>query len=168
MLSSAIPNAVHTYYPTKDALLDALLDSLLAEIETGHLDSMGCTRPSPGSWTIRATAVVPSAIGGCLPTRPSAGPNAGRLGEMTFVLSRAGAPWRRGGCRFSDPPDLSRSVTAAFQAPRLGDEERSRRGEAAFAVFRPRIIRRSGHWRPFGRPPDDERFSPGSAGFSMG
>ena len=37
-----VPNAVYTYYPDKEALLDALLDDLLASVEIGD--------PDEGDW----------------------------------------------------------------------------------------------------------------------
>ncbi len=90
-----MPNALYTYYPTKDALLDALLDSLLGEIDIGPLGSMG--------WREALTRIMddsrhlllshPRLVEVFL-TRPSAGPNAGRLGEDDIPSSAQGrASW---------------------------------------------------------------------------
>ncbi len=76
-----MPNALYTYYPTKDALLDALLDSLLGDIETEGLESMG--------WREGLTKIMddsrrlllshPQLVDVFL-TRPSAGPKRGETG----------------------------------------------------------------------------------------
>ena len=158
-----MPNSLYTYYPTKDALLDALLDSLLGEIETDGLESMG--------WREALTKVMddsrrllvshPQLVDVFL-TRPSAGKNAARLGEMTFRALR------KAGLEGDDAVGAFRVLLifslgyAAFQAPRLGDEERSRRGESAFRSLPPeeyQEMRRLAE--PLGKAPDDETFRAG-------
>jgi AcrR family transcriptional regulator len=155
-----MPNALYTYYPTKDALLDALLDSLLGEIETGHLDSKGwrdaLIRIMDDS---RRLLLSHPRLVEVFLTRPSAGPNAGRLGEMTFrALRRAGLHGDEAVAAFRILLIFSLGY-AAFQAPRLGDEERSRRGESAFRSLPPEDYQEvrtvAAH---LARPPDDETF----------
>jgi TetR/AcrR family transcriptional regulator, tetracycline repressor protein len=158
-----MPNSLYTYYPTKDTLLDALLDSLLAEIETEKLDLMG--------WRDALTKIMddsrqlllshPRLVEVFL-TRPSTGPNAGRLGEATFrALRRAGLRGDEAVAAFRILLIFSLGY-AAFQAPRLGDEERSRRGESAFHSLPPEDFQEvRALATPLARPPDEETFLAG-------
>ena len=48
------PNTLYSYYQSKDALLDAVLDSLLADISTEDLDAEHRANRSSNSWSIPA------------------------------------------------------------------------------------------------------------------
>ena len=131
-----MPNALYTYIPDKDALLDALLDDLLAGIDSGD--------PAEGDWRDGLVRVMDSSrrlllahprLAPVFLARPGVGPNAARLGELTFELLR------RGGLEGERAVEAFRILLiyslgfAAFQAPRLqGDSvERTRQVEATFA-----------------------------------
>jgi AcrR family transcriptional regulator len=130
------PNALYTYVPDKDALLDALLDDLLAGVDSGD--------PAEGDWRDGLVRVMDSSrrlllahprLAPVFLARPGLGPNAARLGETTFELLR------RGGLEGERAVEAFRILLiyslgfAAFQAPRLqGDSvERTRQVEATFA-----------------------------------
>ena len=130
-----MPNALYTYVPDKEALLDALLDDLLAGIDPG--DS------AEGDWRDGLVRVMDSSrrlllahprLAPVFLARPGLGPNAARLGEITFELLR------RGGLEGERAVEAFRALLiyslgfAAFQARRLPeDAARSARAEAAFA-----------------------------------
>ena len=131
-----MPNALYTYVPDKDALLDALLDDLLAGIDSGD--------PAEGDWRDGLVRVMDSSrrlllahprLAPVFLARPGLGPNAARLGETTFELLR------RGGLEGERAVEAFRILLiyslgfAAFQAPRLqGDPvERTRQVETTFA-----------------------------------
>jgi len=131
-----LPNALYTYVPDKEALLDALIDDLLADIEADA--------PATGDWRDGLVRVMDSSRRLLLAhpqlvpvflARPGLGPNAARLGEITFGLLR------RGGLEGERAVEAFRALLiyslgfAAFQARRLPEEAgaRSARAEAAFA-----------------------------------
>ena len=131
-----LPNALYTYVPDKDALLDALLDDLLAGIDSGD--------PAEGDWRDGLVRVMDSSrrlllahprLAPVFLARPGLGPNAARLGEITLALLR------RGGVEGERAVEALRVLLvyslgfAAFQAPRAqGDADgRSVRAEAAYA-----------------------------------
>ena len=131
-----LPNALYTYVPDKEALLDALIDDLLADIEADG--------PATGDWRDGLVRVMDSSRRLLLAhpqlvpvflARPGLGPNAARLGEITFGLLR------RGGLEGERAVEAFRALLiyslgfAAFQARRLPEEAgaRSARAEAAFA-----------------------------------
>jgi TetR/AcrR family transcriptional regulator, tetracycline repressor protein len=130
-----LPNALYTYVPDKEALLDALIDDLLAGIEADE--------PAAGDWREGLARVMDSSRRLLLAhpqlvpeflARPGLGPNAARLGEITFGLLR------RGGLEGERAVEAFRTLLiyslgfAAFQATRLPDDPaRSARDEAAFA-----------------------------------
>ena len=129
------PNALYTYVPDKEALLDALIDDLLAGIEPDE--------PAAGDWRDGLARVMDSSRRLLLAhpqlvpvflARPGLGPNAARLGEITFGLLR------RGGLEGERAVEAFRALLiyslgfAAFQARRLPeDAARSARAEATFA-----------------------------------
>jgi TetR/AcrR family tetracycline transcriptional repressor len=131
-----MPNALYTYFPHKEALLDALLDDLLAGIEAGD--------PAEGDWRDGLVRVMDASrrlllahpqLATAFIARPGLGPNAVRLGEITLELLR------RGGLEGERAVEALRVLLvyslgfAAFQAPRAqGDADgRSVRAEAAYA-----------------------------------
>ena len=130
-----LPNALYTYVPDKEALLDALIDGLLAGIEADE--------PAAGDWREGLARVMDSSRRLLLAhpqlvpeflARPGLGPNAARLGEITFGLLR------RGGLEGERAVEAFRTLLiyslgfAAFQATRLPDDPaRSARAEAAVA-----------------------------------
>jgi TetR/AcrR family tetracycline transcriptional repressor len=89
------PNAVYSYVPTKDDLVDALLDDLLAAVEIPPAD---VTDPVAGIATIiRSSYEVlvtrPDLVPVALARQGSRGPNAVALGVVTdALLARAGVP----------------------------------------------------------------------------
>jgi TetR/AcrR family tetracycline transcriptional repressor len=131
-----MPNALYTYVPDKEALLDALLDDLLADIDpgdpTGEDWRDGLVRVMDAS---RRLLLAHPQLAPVFLARPALGPNAARLGEITLALLR------RGGVEGERAVEALRVLLvyslgfAAFQAPRLrGDADgRSVRAETAFA-----------------------------------
>jgi len=131
-----MPNTLYSYFPHKEALLDALLDNLLADVEAGD--------PAEGDWRDGLVRVMDSSrrlllahpqLASTFIARPGLGPNAVRLGEISLELLR------RGGLDGERAVEALRVLLvyslgfAAFQVPRVrGDARgRSRRAEAAFA-----------------------------------
>jgi TetR/AcrR family tetracycline transcriptional repressor len=129
-----LPNALYTYVPDKEALLDALIDDLLAGVDTGEAagdwrDGLVRVMDSSRRLLLAHPQLVPVFL-----ARPGLGPNAARLGEITFGLLR------RGGLEGERAVEAFRVLLiyslgfAAFQAWRLPeDAARSARAEAAFA-----------------------------------
>ena len=158
-----MPNAIYTYFPTKDAILDALLDSLLEQIDTDGLDAFGWRE---ALITImddsRHLLLAHPRLVDVFLTRPNTGPNAARLGEATFhALGKAGLVGEQAVAAFRILLIFSLGY-AAFQGPRLGDVERSRRGEAAFRDLPGDRYRQMRDLAlPLSRPPDDETFLAG-------
>jgi TetR/AcrR family transcriptional regulator, tetracycline repressor protein len=130
-----MPNALYTYVPHKEALLDALIDDLLGDVDAGD--------PAGDDWRDGLVRVMddsrrlllahPQLVPVFL-ARPGLGPNAVRLGEVTFALLR------RGGLEGERAVEAFRTLLiyslgfAAFQATRLPDDPaRAARAEAAFA-----------------------------------
>ncbi|HEV2870673.1 MAG TPA: TetR/AcrR family transcriptional regulator [Actinomycetota bacterium] len=129
------PNALYTYLPDKEALLDALVDDLLGGIETGD--------PAEGDWRDGLARVMDASRRLLLAhprlvpvflARPGLGPNAARLGELSFQLLR------RGGLEGDRAVEAFRVLLAyslgfaAFQAPRLEADDGAR-AETAQGVF---------------------------------
>jgi AcrR family transcriptional regulator len=131
-----MPNALYTYFPQKDALLDALLDDLLAGVEAGD--------PADGHWreglvrlmdSTRRLLLAHPQLASAFIARPGLGPNAVRLGELSLeLLRRAGLDGERAVEALRVLLVYSLGF-AAFQAPRAqGDPGgRSARAETAFA-----------------------------------
>jgi TetR/AcrR family tetracycline transcriptional repressor len=129
-----LPNALYTYVPDKEALLDALIDDLPAGVDSGEAagdwrDGLVRVMDSSRRLLLAHPQLVPVFL-----ARPGLGPNAARLGEITFGLLR------RGGLEGERAVEAFRALLiyslgfAAFQAWRLPeDAARSARAEAAFA-----------------------------------
>lgn len=154
-------NALYSYFPDKAALLDALLDHLLGDIDV----------VSRADWKHRLTVILrrtrevllahPELIPLFL-ARPGRGANAIRLGDaMLACLADAGLEGR-------DAVDALRILLiytlgfAAHEAPRRTDpagERRIRDSEAAFrGAERPHMRALSGE---LARHPDDATFETG-------
>jgi TetR/AcrR family transcriptional regulator, tetracycline repressor protein len=126
-----MPNSLYSYVPHKDALLDALVDDLLADIDPGD--------PAEGDWRDGLIRVMDSSRRLLLAhpqlvpvflARPGLGPNAARLGEITFrLLHRAGLEGERAVEAFRVLLIYSLGF-AAFQAPRLDVDSQARRQQA--------------------------------------
>jgi AcrR family transcriptional regulator len=129
-----MPNALYTYVPDKEGLLDALIDDLLAGVDTGGAvadwrDGLIRVMDSSRRLLLAHPRLVPVFL-----ARPGLGPNASRLGEVTFALLR------RGGVEGERAVEAFRVLLtyslgfAAFQATRLPDDPaRSARAEGVFA-----------------------------------
>jgi AcrR family transcriptional regulator len=160
-----LPNALYTYVPDKEALLDALIDDLLAGIEADE--------PAAGDWREGLVRVMDSSrrlllahpqLVPAFLARPGLGPNAARLGEITFGLLR------RGGLEGERAVEAFRVLLiyslgfAAFQAGRLPEDDRARsaRAEAAFTSLPedrfPEMRRLAG---PLATPSTDRQFHTG-------
>jgi AcrR family transcriptional regulator len=147
-----MPNALYSYVPDKEALLDALIDDLLAGIDPGD--------PADGDWRdglvrvmdcSRRLLLVHPQLAPVFLARPGLGPNAARLGEITFGLLR------RGGVEGERAVEAFRVLLiyslgfAAFQAPRLlvDSPTRTQQVEATFAGLPedrfPELRRLAGH-----------------------
>jgi TetR/AcrR family tetracycline transcriptional repressor len=160
-----MPNALYTYFPHKEALLDALVDDLLGGVEAGG--------PAEGDWRDGLVRVMDSSrrlllahpqLVSVFIARPGLGPNAVRLGEISLELLR------RGGLEGERAVEALRVLLvyslgfAAFQAPRLeGDPgERSARAEAAFAGLpKDRFPRMQGLAGDLAGPTTDRQFHTG-------
>ena len=130
-----MPNALYTYVPHKEALLDALVDDLLGDVDAGDpagedwRDGLVRVMDASRRLLLAHPQLVPVFL-----ARPGLGPNAVRLGEVTFALLR------RGGLEGERAVEAFRTLLiyslgfAAFQATRLPDDPaRAARAEAAFA-----------------------------------
>ena len=130
-----MPNALYSYFPHKEALLDALIDDLLGDIDCGD--------PNEGDWRDGLIKVMDSSrrlllahpqLVSVFLARPGLGPNAVRLGEITFTLLR------RGGLDGDRAVEAFRILLiyslgfAAFQAPRQQTDspERTQQVESTF------------------------------------
>jgi TetR/AcrR family tetracycline transcriptional repressor len=160
-----MPNALYTYFPHKEALLDALVDDLLADIDAGD--------PAEGDWRDGLARVMDSSrrlllahpqLVPAFLARPGLGPNAARLGEVTFeLLGRGGLDGERAVEAFRVLLTFSLGF-AAFQAPRLqvDADARTALAEATFSSLPedsfPRMHRLAGH---LAGPTTDRHFHTG-------
>jgi TetR/AcrR family transcriptional regulator, tetracycline repressor protein len=135
-----MPNALYTYFGDKDALLAGLLDDLLGEIESADVADRdwrgGLVEIMDSS---RRLVLAHPQLATMFLSRQSVGPNAARLGEITFRLLR------QGGLVGERAVEAFRTLLiytlgfAAFQAPRQQPDATARavRGRAAFAELDP-------------------------------
>jgi AcrR family transcriptional regulator len=135
-----MPNALYTYFVDKDVLLAGLLDDLLGEIETPDLAGRdwrgGVVEIMDSS---RRLVLAHPQLATMFLSRQSVGPNAARLGEITFRLLR------QGGLEGERAVEAFRVLLiytlgfAAFQAPRQQSDasDRTARGRAALGELEP-------------------------------
>jgi TetR/AcrR family tetracycline transcriptional repressor len=131
-----MPNTLYSHVSSKSALLDELLDHLLGRVavpdpDTGDWrDGLVELMNSARRVLLEHPELVPSFL-----ARPTLGPNALRLGEVTFALLR------RGGLEGERAVAAYRALltqtlgSAAFEAPRRSDpdpEGRRARAEEAY------------------------------------
>lgn len=158
------PNALYSHFRDKAALLDAVLDSLLSEVEVSGLEAVhwqtGLVRLMGASrrMLIEHAELLPQ-----LMSRPMRGPNASRLGETTLALLERGS--------LTGP----RAVTAlrslltytfgsvVIDAPRRADPDPELRTAESVAAFsarsdQPRVSKLA---EPLSRPPSDADFETG-------
>jgi TetR/AcrR family transcriptional regulator, tetracycline repressor protein len=158
------PNALYSHYPDKQALLDDLLDSLMADVplpdpsivdwRTGLFDLMSASR----QLLLAHTELIPQFL-----ARPGRGPSALRLGEVTLALL-ARAPL--GGRAAVDAMRILLIYVFGFaghEAPRRTDtapEERLTLNERAFRSdpARPRMRELAPE---LAQHPDDQTFAKG-------
>jgi TetR/AcrR family transcriptional regulator, tetracycline repressor protein len=85
-----VPNALYTYFPDKDAILDAVLDDLLGDVEpSGRGSSWRLSLASLMS-SYRRILLRQSGLIALTVSRPMYGPNALRLREDMLTLLRKG------------------------------------------------------------------------------
>lgn len=131
-----MPNALYTYFPSKSAILDAVLDSVLGELEW--------IEPSSGDWRegvvklmidSRALLLRHPRLVTLVLSRPG-GRNAIRLGELTLQLLV------RGGITGQRAVQALRSLLvytmgfAAIEVPQTTDPESAERFEGRAALIR--------------------------------
>jgi AcrR family transcriptional regulator len=129
------PNALYTYFPDKTAILDALFDAILGELEPPD--------PDAGEWrdtlaelmrASRRLLLAHPRLAALFLARPG-GANAMRLGEATFrILARGGVHGKRAvdACRALLTYTLG---FAAMEVPRTLEPESGERLERAAALI---------------------------------
>jgi TetR/AcrR family tetracycline transcriptional repressor len=132
-----MPNALYSHFTDKEALLDALLDSLLGEIEMPDPASVDW-RPGLASLMDSSRRLLlehPRLVTMFL-SRAALGPNASRLGEVTFRFLR------QGGLEGERAVEAFRALLiytlgfAAIQAPRReADAPRAKRAQEVFGTL---------------------------------
>ena len=158
------PNSLYSHFPDKSALLDAILDSLLAEIEVPDVDGK--------DWRVGLVALMSASRGMLLAhadllphlfARPMRGPQAARLGDETLALLA------RGGISGPAAVDALRALltftfgSVALDAPRRLEPDPDARQRASAAAFAsdsasPRMAELAD---PLSRPPTDDAFETG-------
>lgn len=129
-----MPNAIYSHVAGKGALLDALLDSLLGEIQAPESDDWRDALVAIMDASRRLLVEHPSLIPEFL-SRPTRGPNALRLGELCIDLLA------RGGVEGELAVQAFRSLLvhalgfAAYEAPRLQDPDREARVSRSVEFF---------------------------------
>ena len=158
------PNSLYSHYPDKSALLDAILDSLLAEVIVADLDRV--------DWRDGIVAVMSASRGVLLAhadllphlfARPMRGPHATRLGEETLALLA------RGGIAGPAAVDALRALltftfgSVALDAPRRVEPDPDARQRASAAAFAsdPASPRMAQLADPLSRPPTEGAFETG-------
>ena len=132
-----MPNALYSYVPDKEALLDALLDSLLGEIDMPD--------PAAVDWREGLTALMddsrrlllehPQLVPIFL-SRAALGPNASKLGEVTFRLLRSGGLEGKRAVEGFRALLIYTLGFAAIQAPRVeSDASRVERAQEVFGTL---------------------------------
>ena len=158
------PNSLYSHFPDKSSLLDAILDSLLAEIEGAD--------PVRRDWRDGLVALMTESRGMLLAhadllphlfSRPMRGPQAARLGEETLELLA------RGGIDGPPAVDALRALltftfgSVALDAPRRQEPDPDARRRASAAAFAsdPAAPRMAELADALSRPPADGSFETG-------
>jgi AcrR family transcriptional regulator len=130
------PNTLYSHYPNKAALMDAVLDSLLGDIEVPDLDRL--------DWRDGLVAVMDASrrmllthpdLLPLLFARPMRGPNVIRLGEQTLALLA------RGGIAGPEAVVALRAMLmltfgwVAIDAPRRAEPDPAGRQAESYAAF---------------------------------
>jgi len=130
------PNSLYSHFADKSALLDAILDSLLAEIEVPNVDRLDWRGGLVALMTRSRSMLLDHAD--LLPhlfSRPMRGPQATRLGEATLALLA------RGGIEGNAAVDALRALltftfgSVALDAPRRSESDPDGRRRASAAAF---------------------------------
>jgi AcrR family transcriptional regulator len=158
------PNSLYSHFADKSALLEALMDSLLADVEVPVVDRADWREAllelmrSTRHFLLANADLIPQFL-----SRPRRGPNAIRLGEATLtLLAQAGLE----GVEAVDALRILLVYTfgfAAQEAPRLADpdpEQRRLRNEAAFGGARDHPHMRA-LATPLSEHPGDDTFERG-------
>jgi AcrR family transcriptional regulator len=155
------PNTLYSHYSNKAALMDAVLDSLLAEIDLPNLDAMdwrdGLVALMEAS---RQTLLSHADLLPLLFSRPMRGQNAVRLGEDALGLLA------RGGVHGQHAVDALRAMltltfgSVVLDAPRRHEPDPASREAESYAAFardmgRPRMAELAG---PLSRTPVEAAF----------
>ena len=158
------PNTLYSHFADKAALIDAVLDSWLADIETEPIERLA---PREGLRQLMiASRRLLLAHGDSLPlllSRPMRGPNASRLGEVTLrLLARMDVH----GQSAIDALRVLLTYTfgsAALDAPRQAETDREARWAASEAAFGARedLPLVSANARVLARPPAESVFEAG-------
>jgi TetR/AcrR family transcriptional regulator, tetracycline repressor protein len=85
-----VPNALYTYFPDKDAILDAVLDDLLGDVEPSGRGSSWRRSLASLMSSYRRILLRQSGLIALTVSRPMYGPNALRLREDMLTLLRKG------------------------------------------------------------------------------
>lgn len=158
------PNALYSHFADKGALLDALLDTLLAEVPAAATVGV--------DWREGLVAIMSDSRrlmlqhGDLIPhflSRPGRGPNAIRLGEATLALLARGGVTGKPAVEALQILLIFTFGFVAYEAPRRADPAPARRralGEKAFraAEAAPRVRRAAAD---LARHADDATFKMG-------